>query len=296
MKEKKISLIHLTPVFLSSIISSIMAWILERSNILAEVETPFSRSPTVEATFYNLIVFMSLIGFGSILLYILVKLRKIGILKLLFLSSLALSLLGIIEIYTLAFSTFLNFKLLPLEDFSILLASIVSLITVYIIATIENEYIIALLMLFYGSSAGSLFGVLLPMWTIILVAITLSLYDLYSVFKGPLKHLIELEKSRTSSNRQDTTLRRDSIFRGAVVPFKGLYLGIGDIIFYSMIVSAIFLKPQPSLLRLIAAVFALSIGAYTTFKLVEKRGALPALPLPLLLAILTYAISLFFKL
>ena len=288
MKDKKIGLIHLAPVLLSAITSSILAWVLERSNILAEVETPFSRSPSMEASIYNLIVFMTLIGFGSILLYILVKFRKISILKLLFLSSLALSLLGITEIYILAFSTILSLEYIFLEDLSILIAAVVSLLTVYTIATSENEYIIALLMLFYGSSAGSLFGVLLPIWTIVLVAVALSLYDLYSVFKGPLKHLIELEKSRSPTSSRGGAMRRDSIFRGAVVPFKGLYLGIGDVIFYSMMASAVFLKPYPSILRLMVAVVALSLGAYITFKLVEKRGALPALPLPLLLTILAY--------
>ncbi len=292
MKNRKIGLIHLTPVLLSSTASSILAWVLEQSNILAEVETPFSRSPSMEASIYNLTVFMSLIGFGSILLYILVKFRKIGVLKLLFLSSLALSLLGITEIYILAFSTILSLEYIFLEDLSILIAAVISLLTVYTIATSENEYVVASLMLFYGSSAGSLFGVLLPIWTIILVAAALSLYDLYSVFKGPLKHLIELEKSRSPTNSQRGSIRRDSIFRGAVVPFKGLYLGIGDVIFYSMIISAIFLKPYPSVLRLIAATATLSLGAYITFKLVEKRGALPALPLPLLLTILAYTIFL----
>ncbi len=294
-EKRKIGLIHLIPVLSASFLSGIMAWVLEHSNILAEIETPFSTSPSIEAALYNLTIFMVLIGFGSILLYILIRFRKLGMLKLLFLSSLALSLLGIVEIYTLAFSIVLKIEWGFLEDFSILLAATTSLLTVYVVATSRNEYLIALLMLLYGSSAGSLFGVLLPVWTIILTAIALSLYDLYSVFKGPLKYLIELERSRTTSDKPGSPLGRDSLFRGAVVPFKGLYLGIGDIIFYSMIASATFLRPYLSLLRLIIVISALSAGAYLTFKLVEKRGALPALPLPLLLSVLAYIGTLFLE-
>ena len=287
-ERKKIRALHITPVIVATFLSGFFALVLEGSKILVDVETPFSTSSSLEAAVYNTTIFLILVGFGSLLLFILLKLKKLGLIKLLFLSSLAISFLGIIEIYMIAFSVYYGKDILLSENLSLLIAAIASLATVYVIATSRNEYLIAALMILYGSSAGSLFGVLLPIWTILAVAIALSVYDLYSVFKGPLKYLIELEKKSSKISNERKTCGRDSLLKGVVVPFKGLYLGIGDVIFYSMISSASLIKPEISMIRFLAVIFGVSIGAYITFKLVEKKGALPALPIPMLLSVILY--------
>lgn len=292
--EKGIGPIHLVPVATATGISAALGWLLESSHILSELETPFSRSQTLEATVYNVSLFALLLGLGALSLYLLVKLKKAPLLKIVILVSLAISMVGIVEVYAIAlFSISGILEILP-PDTSLLLSIASSLLATYLVATSDNEAVLSSILILYGSSAGSLLGVLLPLWTVVLAAILASAYDLYSVFKGPLKHLIELERSRIATRAPEALSAHssESLLKGAVIPFRGLYIGIGDVIFYSMIASTALLRPSLSFLRALVVASSLSIGAYVTFKLVERRGALPALPLPALMSVSTYLVAL----
>lgn len=292
--EKRVGPIHLVPVVTATGISAALGWLLENSRILSELETPFSRSQTLEATVYNVSIFALLLGFGALMLYLLIRLRRASLLKVVILTSLAISMIGIVEVYAIALLSVSGMLEIMPPDTSLLLSLALSLVATYLIATSDNELVLSSILLLYGSSAGSLLGVLLPLWTVVLAAILASAYDLYSVFKGPLKYIIELERGRIAARTPEpiSARRSESLLKGAVVPFKGLYIGIGDIIFYSMIASTALLRPSISFLRALVVALSLAAGAYVTFKLVEKRGALPALPLPALLSISTYLVAL----
>ncbi|MCK4634195.1 hypothetical protein KAT42_05115, partial [Candidatus Bathyarchaeota archaeon] len=66
--------------------------------------------------------------------------------------------------------------------------------------------------------------------------------------------------------------------------FRGVHVGLGDLTFYSMLVSRIFLSY--GWLALVAATFGVLLGSFLSFKMVEKKGMFPGLPFSVLLGLL----------
>ena len=169
----------------------------------------------------------------------------------------------------------------------IIFLSIISALTIFYC---KDEKPIFLILTFYGGLTGVLFTFMLPLWSIFAISIALALYDLYSVFRGPLNIIIK-ELYPSEDNSYETGKELPPI-RGAIVPISGLNIGLGDIVFYSLIISASILYPTLSYIRGIFVSIAVLIGNYVTLKLLEKYRYLPALPIPLLLGISTYLILL----
>jgi len=276
---KRIKFIHVIPVIVNVLLSILFTSFLVTSNILEDIETPFLREVTLSATIYNSILFFLLIVFGSILLFIIIKIRKISILKLLFISSFLISLYGIIEIYGIAIMTLLDIPIDYYIDIFQILFIIASFITTFVVFKMKENLLTTIITLVYGSAAGCLFGVIIPLWSIILISLLASLYDIYSVFYGPLKYLINLEPSNGIEVEG-----RDTLLKGVTVPFLGIHIGLGDIIFYSMIVSGTYI--YTNIIRAFIIGMGICVGAFITFKLLEKRRALPALPIPIFLSLI----------
>ena len=106
--------------------------------------------------------------------------------------------------------------------------------------------------------------------TPIALLIGFALYDLYSVFKGPLKQLAE-------------TLRRD--IGGEKEEEFGLGFGLGDVFFYSFAIGYSF--AVLTLIETIVVCVVLLAGTLVTIILLfkTKAEALPALPIPVLSAV-----------
>ena len=274
---KRIKFIHVIPVIVNVFLSILFSSFLVTSNILESIETPFLREVSLSATIYNSILFFLLVVVGSILLFIIVKIRKISILKLLFISSFLISLYGIIEIYGIAIMTLLDIPIDYYIDIFQILFIIASFITTFVVFKMRENLLTTTITLIYGSAAGCLFGVIIPLWSIILISLLVSLYDIYSVFYGPLKYLINLEPSNGIE-----VGGRDTLLKGVTVPFLGIHIGLGDIIFYSMIVSGTYI--YTNIIRAFIIGMGICVGAFITFKLLEKRRALPALPIPVFLS------------
>ncbi|MCL5318745.1 MAG: hypothetical protein M1503_10875 [Thaumarchaeota archaeon] len=103
--------------------------------------------------------------------------------------------------------------------------------------------------------------------TIIILPVAFALYDLYAVFMGPLKTLI-------SSG--------DLPMLGSLVAKIGdLEIGLGDIVFYSLLPASGFILGGWVGALLILAVT--NIGLMTTLRMLKNRGSFPGLPIPVLL-------------
>ena len=96
-----------------------------------------------------------------------------------------------------------------------------------------------------------------------------SLFDIYDVFKGPLKHL-----AHTSQNRAVSPL---------LVKVGTIEVGLGDLLFYSL--SAGLAYSVGGIAVAILAIITIKVGMWITLKLLEKRPMLPGLPVPVLLSV-----------
>ncbi|HZW84937.1 MAG TPA: hypothetical protein VFE91_03415 [Nitrososphaerales archaeon] len=121
-----------------------------------------------------------------------------------------------------------------------------------------------------GAEVGSFFALTLPLYTAILLPIAFSAYDIYAVFRGPLKQLISIDSN--------VALAGMSIKAGEFT------LGLGDVVFYTMLPS-IALAYLP-ISAPFATIIAIDAGVAVTLFLLSKKRLLPGLPIPMLLGML----------
>jgi hypothetical protein len=149
-------------------------------------------------------------------------------------------------------------------------ASAVVVIIGYTIFVKSNVWLSSAILAFVGAEVGSFFAETLPPATALILPIAFSLYDIYAVFRGPLKALIGVNPN--------IALVGMSIKAGEFT------LGLGDIVFYTMLPSLALFKLGvfPS----IYTILAIDAGMVFTLYLLSKKRLLPGLPIPMFLGIL----------
>jgi len=116
-----------------------------------------------------------------------------------------------------------------------------------------------------GAGLGAFLGASVPLASGVLLLLFLALYDVLAVYKGPVGRIV-MEADP------------DSI-RGLSLVFRSVQIGLGDLVFYSMLVSEMSLDYGlgPSLFSM----FGVVVGIYLGFKILERRHIFPGLPLSL---------------
>ena len=141
---------------------------------------------------------------------------------------------------------------------------------------VRNEHWLSTIVLaFVGAEVGSFFAETLPTWTALALPIAFSIYDIYAVFRGPLKALI--------GTAPGIALVGMSIKAGEFT------LGLGDIVFYSLL--PCFALFQFGLAQSLYVIVAINVGVVITLYQLSKRRLLPGLPIPMLLGILVIGAS-----
>ena len=264
--------------FIPVISTLILSWLLTMLSLGARLSyptpiiTPIQEpEPTVPpsealsnpAPYLNVILIVGLITVsGLIMLYLARKLKKffrilVGIL-------IWLIGFGVTVIYVITLSLAFDWTLLRLL---IPLGALVSSAVTYLMlgrsglaSSISAAYI--------ASGAGATIGMSIPYWTFLILIVGISAYDILAVYKG---HLSTLTKEEAIS------------LKGLTVELDSLVIGLGDLFFYSLSVSAILWHMgMPSAL---AATISIIVGYAVTLLLLQRKKILPGLPLPLLLAL-----------
>ena len=129
---------------------------------------------------------------------------------------------------------------------------------------------------FVGAEVGSFFASTLPPITALVLPVVFSAYDIYAVFRGPLKQLVGIGGG--------VALTGMSIRAGEFT------LGLGDIVFYTMLPSLalFYLTPLISL----STIVAIDAGVVVTLYLLGKRKLLPGLPIPMILGVVLLSVFL----
>jgi hypothetical protein len=110
-----------------------------------------------------------------------------------------------------------------------------------------------------------------------LLLVGFSLFDLYEVFKGPLKHLAH------SLHSSEISL--------LLVKVEDIEVGMGDLLFYSLATGLAYSVGGEVLA--LTSIILVKIGVLATLLLLERRKMLPGLPLPVLLSVFaTFLVSL----
>ena len=201
------------------------------------------------------------------IMLMLIKFRKLLILKILMILSIGIgTFLTSYIIFNLIFYNVVSWNIAFLFATMISILGILSFMfpskNVY---TILTSFILASL---YGTSL-SLF---IKPPTVFMIPVFFGLYDIYTVFRGPLKSLINESKNNFNLNPM-------------VVNIKNINIGLGDLIFYSMIPSVALLLSNLFVAFII--IIVISIGIHLTLCFLRKFELFPGLPIPIFLSIFT---------
>jgi len=151
-------------------------------------------------------------------------------------------------------------------------AVVVALIA-YTIFVKNRPWLSTAILAFVGAEVGSFFAETLSPWTALALPIAFSVYDIYAVFRGPLKALIGTEPG--------IALVGMSIKAGQFT------VGLGDIVFYTLLPSLALY--QYGLAPSLYTILAIDVGMAITLFLLSRKRLLPGLPIPMLLGILVLA-------
>ena len=235
--------------------------------IITPIEEPEPTTPPAEALltpapYLNMIIVLGLITVSSLVMLHLARRRR-NIFKvltgiLIWLISFGVTVIYLINIAMVFDWTLLRFWL-PAGALAASLITYLMLRGEGLVASIPAAYI--------ASGAGATIGMSIPYWTFIVLLLGISAYDAFAVYKG---HLSTLSKEEAIS------------LKGLTVEVDDLVIGLGDLFFYSLTVSAIlqYMGVAPA----IAATLSILVGYSITLLLLRRRRILPGLPAPLLLA------------
>ncbi len=156
-------------------------------------------------------------------------------------------------------------------------AGLMVVLVAYTIFVRNNVILATVILAFIGAEVGSFFAETLTPGTAIALPIAFSIYDVYAVFKGPLKALI--------GTNPGVALVGMSIKAGEFT------MGLGDIVFYTMLPAlALF---SAGVIPAILTMAAIDIGVIITLFLLSRKRLLPGLPIPMALGIAVLAYFVF---
>lgn len=123
--------------------------------------------------------------------------------------------------------------------------------------------------LLYGGAIGTLLGTTLPLWTGLLMVMGISIYDIYSVRRGPIKQIVKVSKEE------------EEYIPGLSYVSSDWEIGLGDLGIYSMLVSLALAQfgPETGPIVCIFSMLGVFTGSLLTLQLLKKREFLPGLPL-----------------
>ena len=310
------------PTLIISILSGICSFLLFgffNSDVGGGEGTP-SASP-FESPYLTALFFVGIAFVGAFVIFLIFKYGNIKLLKAFFAMAVALTSFFFVfmliytapyylhEVFTenLVFADSTNTLILVLGIIiGLLYATLTVVSMVYQLIPEPAPQIMAML---FAVLAGTFLAVFLPTLAAILVMIGLSIYDIISVFKGPIKKIAEISEERylqdveekeklqsenieegsinsnsvnEETNTEKTESMTDAKSTSRIADEEYIYsdyieLGLGDLAFYGMLFS--FALIRLGLYPAIAAFFGVVIGAIATIKLLEKVKMMPGLPL-----------------
>ncbi len=254
---------YLTPIVLAIAFTGLLSTFIKIQQIQVEPITLFPETPS--GATLNSSIFIILVASMATLLYLLIRFGFHRLVSKLIKVTLVLAIF-VLFLWFGAVSFPADIISDILDPRNVLIAA-ASTFVLLLMMYRGGTYLQVLAATLVSSLTGTFLGVSIPLFTAFVLLLGLSIYDVVSVFKGPIGKIAE-----------KTDLEK---FMGAVVNYENLTIGMGDLVFYSMLTSSSVLNLGYE--SFLASTLGILAGAYGTFKLLEKREMFPGLPLSLAL-------------
>jgi presenilin-like A22 family membrane protease len=266
-KDKfKFQVVYLVPILASMLFGLGCAYLLAPQQSEAIPVTPIPET-TPGAPFGNALYFVILIAISATVFYFLLKRKSKNIVKGLIVVALTTASLLLSLVYLSAILVYFPLldNLWVLIVLSVALAVLFDLSIFRMSSITRNVAVVAI-----GGALGIFFGFSIPLYSAVIILAFLAFYDVIAVYKGPV--------GKIASSGLDQ-------LQGLSFSFKDIQMGLGDLVFYSMLVGVMFFSFLPNIFPTIMAIVGILAGSIITFFALEKKGIFPGLPFPILLGL-----------
>jgi presenilin-like A22 family membrane protease len=265
MAEKfRAQLVYLVPVLASLLFGLGCAYLLIAQPLPDITVTPFSGDST-SAPIGNAFYFVVLVALSATIFYILLKRKSRKLITGLIVLALTTAAFLLSVIYLLALFAYvpdLDFLVLPLS----ILITVGFDLAIFRLGSKARNLAVVLL----GGGLGVFFSASIPFLSAVVILVFLAVYDVFAVYYGP------VGKIAYSGLDQ---------LQGLSYSFKDVQMGLGDLVFYSMLVGSLLFRFQPNLLPCFVSVIGIAVGSLLTLVMLEKKGIFPGLPFPVALGL-----------
>ncbi len=257
---------HLYPILFSFLATGILGYpiYVSRMSIITPPVTYFPDTPVGAGL--NALVFVATLTVSATGMLLLVRRRKKRALQGLVKAGLILMSFVVALWYGSSIASILSS---PTSDLEILLVSIGVAGVLAVLVYGKNKALQVFGVTAVGAATGLFLGSSIPLLTSLAILAALVVYDTVSVFRGPIGALAR------NVEVGDLT--------GAVFTYRDLTIGMGDIVFYSLVETVALL--QFGIASFVAAGAGVIIGAYLGFRALSRYQIFPGLPFALLLGV-----------
>lgn len=253
------------PILASLLLAFLCTILIMNSQIETFQVTPFSDEANPLGPFENALYFVILVATGATVLYILLKRKSRRLITTIISLALTLAVFTLSLVYSLMALSLTTFPY-P-EALALTIAACLTITADYAIFFNKSK-LSRLTLLTIGGSLGAFLAFTVPVKSTIAILILLAVYDTYAVYRGPI--------GKIASSGLDQ-------LRGLTFSFRDIQIGLGDLTFYSMLVSSMLMNFGP--ISSAASTVGILVGTVLSFRLLEKRGIFPGLPIPIALGL-----------
>jgi presenilin-like A22 family membrane protease len=268
---------HLLPEACSIALAGALTYSLQAARAPIETITVFPE--TTSGVTLNTGIFIVLIAVTGTVMYLFIKFGLKRLVKSLINSAVFALLFFLFVWYGTLYAAYLPPVLISNMVVWLCISLIPSLVLGWAVYRSKSLLHLAAVVLM-GAMTGTFLGVSIPTLTAAALMLALAAYDLFAVFKGPIGKIAQ------SADLEE--------FTGAVFTYRDLTVGMGDMVFYSMLASNSMINFGP--IPFLGASLGLMVGAYLGFKMLEGRDMFPGLPFAMILGLVfmyvTYQITL----
>jgi presenilin-like A22 family membrane protease len=251
---------QIIPVIAALLLSGVLTFGLQASNAEVPAITVFPETPS--GATLNASLFVVMMAVAATLIYLLVKYQRKQIVKYLITGAMFLLAFFLLNWYSELYAT----QLSPILDvYGYGWVGLTGLSSALLLMGLHKgpQSIRLLSVTIVGSLTGTFLGASIPTMTAIVLLGALAVYDLVSVYRGPIGKIAEMADLEE--------------FKGAVLTVGDLTIGMGDLVFYSMLVSNAMVNFGT--LAYLGGSAGVVVGSYLGFKMLERREVFPGLPL-----------------
>ena len=264
--------IQIVPVLAGLLLSGALTFGLQTSNAEIVAITLFPETPS--GATLNASVFVVMMTAAATLIYLLVKYRRRQIVKYLITAAMLLVTFFLLNWYSELYATQLSSTV---DVYGYGWIGLTGLVSVLLLIGMHrgSEAVRLVSVTIVGSLIGTFLGASIPAMTAIVLLIALAAYDLISVYRGPIGKIAEI------ADLED--------FKGAVFTVGDLTIGMGDLVFYSMLVSNAMVNFGTW--AYFGSFAGVVVGSFLGFKMLERRNVFPGLPLAICFGLAAMMIS-----